>query len=212
MRLGASNHYINELIDKKFSTQLSTKFLGVFSIDELKCEKDMYDMKEKLLKNQAGTTLIFNSSKLDEKGEHWLMLTKLNKNTIFLYDSFGLENIPFTLYGKDLTLKNLTPASSTNKFNINAIILDKKTESVSENYMQYFLFNCLKNTRKEGIKEQMQSVKSNLCGFYCVFIFKLLNEVNLNLNNLVDSLDKTGLKKDKEEENDKIIKNYFYSL
>ena len=42
-------------------------------------------------------SLIYNLQNSDEKGSHWCSITRSN-NTIFIFDSFGIGEIPSNIY------------------------------------------------------------------------------------------------------------------
>ena len=73
-----SNNFINNLLkNKKY-------FSGVFSKDQIP-----------LIENNK--SLIFNLENSDQKGSHWLSLARKNDD-IFIFDSFGIGDIPTNLY------------------------------------------------------------------------------------------------------------------
>ena len=59
-------------------------YLGTFSEDEIP-----------LIKNNK--YVIFNLQNSNEKGSHWMSLSRNNKN-IFIFDSFGVAHIPKNIY------------------------------------------------------------------------------------------------------------------
>ena len=73
-----SNIFINNLlIDEK-------SYLGTFSNDEIP-----------LIKNNK--SLIFNLQNSNEKGSHWISLSRKDNN-IFIFDSFGIGHVPKKIY------------------------------------------------------------------------------------------------------------------
>ena len=72
-----SNIFINNLLNEK-------SYLSTFSKDEIP-----------LIKNNK--SLIFNLQNYNEKGSHWISLSRNNKN-IFILDSFGVAHIPKKIY------------------------------------------------------------------------------------------------------------------
>ena len=73
-----SNIFINDLL-KAFKI-----FLGCYSKDQIP-----------LIENNK--SLIFNLQNSDQKGSHWVALSRKN-NDIFIFDSFGIGDIPINLY------------------------------------------------------------------------------------------------------------------
>ena len=73
-----SKIFINNLL-KNFNI-----FSGVYSKDQIP-----------LIKNNK--SLIFNLQNSDQKGSHWVSLSRKNNN-IFIFDSFGIGDIPNELY------------------------------------------------------------------------------------------------------------------
>ena len=73
-----SNIFINNLLkNKKY-------FSGVYSKDQIS-----------LIENNK--SLIFNLENSDQKGSHWVSLSRKN-NDIFIFDSFGVGYIPKNIY------------------------------------------------------------------------------------------------------------------
>ena len=73
-----SNLFINDLLkDNKF-------FEGCFS-------------KDKIILLDNNKSLIYNLQNSDEKGSHWCCIKRRN-NTIFIFDSFGIGEIPSEIY------------------------------------------------------------------------------------------------------------------
>ena len=73
-----SNIFINTLLKNEES------YLSTFSKDEIS-----------LIENNK--SLIFNLQNSNEKGSHWIALSRTNKN-IFIFDSFGIGHIPKNIY------------------------------------------------------------------------------------------------------------------
>ena len=73
-----SNIFINDLLKNE------EYFSGTFSKDQIP-----------LIENNK--SLIFNLQNSDQKGSHWLSLSRKNNN-IFIFDSFGIGDIPNNLY------------------------------------------------------------------------------------------------------------------
>ena len=73
-----SNIFINDLL-KDFKN-----FEGCYSKDQIP-----------LIENNK--SLIFNLQNSDQKGSHWVSLSRKN-NDIFIFDSFGIGDIPNKLY------------------------------------------------------------------------------------------------------------------
>ena len=73
-----SNIFINNLLKDEKS------YLGTFSKDEIP-----------LIANNK--TLIFNLQNCNEKGSHWIALSRKD-NKIFIFDSFGIGYIPKNIY------------------------------------------------------------------------------------------------------------------
>ena len=73
-----SNIFINNLLKNEKS------YLSTFSKDEIP-----------LIENNK--SLIFNLQNSNEKGSHWIALSRTNKN-IFIFDSFGIGHIPKNIY------------------------------------------------------------------------------------------------------------------
>ena len=73
-----SNIFINDLLKNKES------YLNTFSKDEIP-----------LMENNE--YLIFNLQNSNEKGSHWISLSRNNKN-IFIFASFGIGHIPKNIY------------------------------------------------------------------------------------------------------------------
>ena len=73
-----SNIFINNLLkDNK-------NFKGCFSKDQIS-----------LIENNK--SIIINSNNSNEPGSHWIALKRV-KNTIFVFDSFGIGYIPMTIF------------------------------------------------------------------------------------------------------------------
>ena len=73
-----SNIFINNLLTDVKS------YLSTFSKDEIP-----------LIENNK--SLIFNLQNSNEKGSHWISLSRNNRN-IFIFDSFGIGHIPKNIY------------------------------------------------------------------------------------------------------------------
>ena len=73
-----SNIFINNLLKDEKS------YLGTFSKDEIP-----------LIENNK--SLIFNLQNSNEKGSHWIALSRKDNN-IFIFDSFGIGHIPKNIY------------------------------------------------------------------------------------------------------------------
>ena len=73
-----SNIFINNLLKNEES------YLSTFSKDEIP-----------LIENNK--SLIFNLQNSNEKGSHWIALSRKNNN-IFIFDSFGIGHIPKNIY------------------------------------------------------------------------------------------------------------------
>ena len=78
MNYPLSNIFINNLLKNEES------YLNTFSKDEIP-----------LIENNK--SLIFNLQNSNEKGSHWIALSRTNKN-IFIFDSFGVGYIPKNIY------------------------------------------------------------------------------------------------------------------
>ena len=75
-----SNIFVNNLLKDEES------YLNTFSKDEIP-----------LIENNK--SLIFNLQNSNEKGSHWIALSRKN-NDIFIFDSFGIGYIPKNIYDK----------------------------------------------------------------------------------------------------------------
>ena len=85
-----SNVFINNLLKDEES------YLGTFSKNEIS-----------LIKNNK--SLIFNLQNSNEKGSHWISLSRKN-NYIFIFDSFGIGHIPkniYNIYKNDNVISNI---------------------------------------------------------------------------------------------------------
>lgn len=209
-KLGASNEYIAKLISA--CAKHCNKFLGVVSMDQLKCEKDVEDIKDKLTSKSNGTSVIFNTSTMHEKGQHWLMLTKITKTKYFLFDSFGTKNFPLTNYGSSYSYMDKKELYGFHQVKIVINKNEKRDAKLSKNekLLKHFLFSCLRNCEKLSCYDQLQSPSSNLCGFYCMFVQEhFANQNSINTADLFCYFYRNKLSPTRQEENDKIIKNWF---
>ena len=53
--------------------------------------------KDKIILLDDNKSLIYNLQNSNEKGSHWCSITRKN-NTIFVFDSFGIGEIPLEIY------------------------------------------------------------------------------------------------------------------
>lgn len=186
-------------------------FLGVFSVNDLQC-KSVKDLEESLEKGDTGTTLIFNNTTDEGKGEHWLLITKISNNNVFFYDSFGAKNLHYSNYGQEMRYEAVK-LGSTGKFSIVKVKKNenKKQLKINAKYLNDFFFKCFHKKTILSFKEQMQSFDSNLCGFYCILIYCLLIEQTylIYMAELSQKIQKLGQKPNREIKNNIIVEDYF---
>ena len=97
--------------------------------------------------------MIYNLQNHNEKGSHWCSITKIN-NTIFIFDSFGIGEIPSEIYKiyKDFkiitNIYQIQDISSIlcGSYSILFILYDVKNKNDSINFLTLFnKSNFLKN-------------------------------------------------------------------
>ena len=123
-----SNIFINDLLkDNKF-------FKGCFS-------------KDRIILLDSNKSLIYNLQNYNEKGSHWCSITRRN-NTIFIFDSFGIGEIPSEIYKIYKNFEIITNISSIlcGLYSILFILYDIKNKNEFINFLTLFnKSNFLKN-------------------------------------------------------------------
>ena len=129
-----SNIFINDLLkDNK-------NFSGCFS-------------KDRIILLDNNKCLIYNTNNNDKKSGHWCSITRSN-NTIYVFDSFGIEEIPLEIYKICKNFKIITniyqiqdiPSILCGLYSILFILYDVKNKNDFINFLTLFNKNdFLKN-------------------------------------------------------------------
>ena len=106
MSRGISNYQI----DKFFTEQndvLQQNYMGTYSIDSITKYIDFYSIIKE--RNAQYPFAIFNTSTENERGEHWWSFLDIRpKNTLFLFDSLGLDGFKvFVVNNQEKVINNL---------------------------------------------------------------------------------------------------------
>ena len=106
MSRGISNHQIDKFF-KEQNEVLQQNYMGTYSIDSITKYIDFYGIIKK--RNAQYPFAIFNTSTENEKGEHWWSFLDIRpKNTLFLFDSLGLDGFKgFIVNNQDKVINSL---------------------------------------------------------------------------------------------------------
>ena len=189
---GISSEEIIKFINKR--QKLKKNFCGVFAVDELiedfvKCTTNVFKKSEEKL-----PFAVANTDPISKGGTHWFSLMKLqDKNSFFLFDSFGLMGLSYFVISDDddlvsAFLRNLQieemDSSNDIKFysftfypDIYLSITPREREQLSEtclgllNFFTSFAIALgATQTKVHGVSSQLQLKETSTCGVFQLFL------------------------------------------
>ena len=195
---GISNIQIENFFQKEENEDLKKNFMGVFSMDYITRFIKFHELiKEK--KKGKYPFAIFNTDPHNKPGTHWWSFFDIQpKNTLLLFDSYGLLGFKFFVVENDEKIidkllynfekckfneANMKINLCTMTFDTN--VWDKlpkgKKNQLSETAGYFFHllyeFAKLKQTKKMKIvimENDLQDIKSSTCGIFQLYFYKNL--------------------------------------
>ena len=205
MSRGISNYQIDKFF-KEQNDVLQQNYMGTYSIDSITKYIDFYSIIKN--RNAQYPFAIFNTSTENEKGEHWWSFLDIRpSNTLFLFDSLGLNGFKvFIVNNQEKVINNLlynfqkcNSDKLTRKLNLCSMKfcvnswrqLPQKTKGQLTETAQNFFhlleqFAKLKQTQCMKIvilENTIQDLLSTDCGTFQLYFYK----------NLFDPFEKSGI-------------------
>ena len=100
MSKGLSNFQIDDFFKDEENEELKKNYMGTHSIDSINKYINFYEIIKR--RNAKYPFEIFNTDKENEPGVHWWSFLDIDpKNSLFLFDSFGLAGFKLFIVNND---------------------------------------------------------------------------------------------------------------
>ena len=105
MDKGLSNFQIYKFFKDEENEDFKINYMGTYSIDSITRYINFYQIIKK--RNAKYPFAIFNTDKENEPGVHWWSFIDIHpKNSLFLFDSFGMEGFKLFIVNNDQDIIN----------------------------------------------------------------------------------------------------------
>jgi hypothetical protein len=146
-----NNIEVDKMVYQNISSDKTERFLGTFSCDSF--------MKTKNFNMEAGSGLILNTSRMSQKGQHWVALFLDETRSLCYFDPLG--ETPNTCVSSFIK-KKIKPLNTI----INNIEFQKKDGTCGDfcitfmiNMINHGNYDYIKNTSEEKINKNIRCIK-----------------------------------------------------
>ena len=105
MSKGISNFQIEDFFNEEHNEELKNHNMGTYSINSIIKYINFYEIIKQ--RNSKYPFAIFNTSKENEPGKHWWSFLDIQpKNSLFLFDSLGIDRFKLFVVNNDEAIIN----------------------------------------------------------------------------------------------------------